>query len=173
MGGWLVSFGPLRSRCKTLPRKSIHTEISPLRSASVEMTKGRAVHPGGVVAQQKTVFPSPWVGSHTAFPYGRVARFIWPASLSLQNISKKKHPHRDLSTTLRFGRDDKGQGGASGESSCSTENRFPVTLGGQRHCVSVWEGGSFHLARFALAAKHFQEEASTQRSFHYAALRSR
>ncbi len=25
-----------------------------------------------------------------------------------QNLSRKEHPHRDLSTTLRFGRDDKG-----------------------------------------------------------------
>jgi hypothetical protein len=30
-----------------------------------------------------------------------------------KNISKRKHQHRDLSTTLRFGRDDKGEGGAS------------------------------------------------------------
>jgi hypothetical protein len=28
---------------KTFPRKSIHTEISPLRCAPVEMTKGRVV----------------------------------------------------------------------------------------------------------------------------------
>jgi hypothetical protein len=28
-----------------------------------------------------------------------------------KNIPKKEHPHRDLSTTLRFGRDDKGEGG--------------------------------------------------------------
>jgi hypothetical protein len=27
-----------------------------------------------------------------------------------ENISKKEHPHRDLSTTLRSGRDDKGEG---------------------------------------------------------------
>ena len=27
-----------------------------------------------------------------------------------ENISKKEHPHRDLSTTLRFGRDDKVEG---------------------------------------------------------------
>jgi hypothetical protein len=27
--------------------------------------------------------------------------------------SKKEHPHRDLSTALRFGRDDKGERGAS------------------------------------------------------------
>jgi len=28
---------------------------------------------------------------------------------SVENISKEEHPHRDLSTTLRFGRDDKGE----------------------------------------------------------------
>jgi hypothetical protein len=28
----------------------------------------------------------------------------------LKNISKKEPPHRDLSTALRFGRDDKGEG---------------------------------------------------------------
>jgi hypothetical protein len=28
---------------------------------------------------------------------------------SVENISKKKHPHRDLSTALRSGRDDKGE----------------------------------------------------------------
>ena len=34
-----------------------------------------------------------------------------------KHISKREHPHRDLSTSLRFGRDDKGEGGASmGES---------------------------------------------------------
>jgi hypothetical protein len=38
---------------KTFPRKNIHTEISPLRFASVEMTKGRAVLPESVVAEQK------------------------------------------------------------------------------------------------------------------------
>ena len=26
----------------------------------------------------------------------------------VEKISKKEHPHRDLSTALRFGRDDKG-----------------------------------------------------------------
>jgi hypothetical protein len=30
-----------------------------------------------------------------------------------KHISKREHPHRDLSTSLRFGRDDKGEGGAS------------------------------------------------------------
>jgi hypothetical protein len=38
--------------------------------------------------------------------------------LCRKNISKKEYPHRDLSTALRFGRDDKGECGASRESSC-------------------------------------------------------
>jgi hypothetical protein len=38
---------------KTFPRKSLHTEISPLRYASVEMTKGRAALPERVVAEQR------------------------------------------------------------------------------------------------------------------------
>jgi hypothetical protein len=42
----------------------------------------------------------------------------------VENISRKEHPHRDLSTTLRFGRDDKGKGGASRENSCWTEAGF-------------------------------------------------
>jgi hypothetical protein len=31
--------------------------------------------------------------------------------LCKKNISRKEHPHRDLSTALRSGRDDKGEGG--------------------------------------------------------------
>jgi hypothetical protein len=31
----------------------------------------------------------------------------------IENISKTEHPHRDLSTALRSGRDDKGEGGDS------------------------------------------------------------
>jgi hypothetical protein len=34
--------------------------------------------------------------------------------LRSKKISKKEHPHRDLSTSLRFGRDDKGERGAPG-----------------------------------------------------------
>ena len=44
---------------KTFPRKSIHTEISPLRCAPVEMTKGRAVLPEREVAEQKPLFVAP------------------------------------------------------------------------------------------------------------------
>jgi hypothetical protein len=38
---------------ETFPGKSIHTEISPLRCAPVEMTKGRAVWPGAESREQK------------------------------------------------------------------------------------------------------------------------
>jgi len=42
---------------KTFPRKSIHTEISQLRCASVEMTKGRAAFRGRVVEGPAVSFP--------------------------------------------------------------------------------------------------------------------
>jgi hypothetical protein len=45
-------------------------------------------------------------------------RSLCTAFAPQKNISRKEHPHRDLSTTLRSGRDDKGEGGASGEGSC-------------------------------------------------------
>jgi hypothetical protein len=50
------------------------------------MTKGRAVLPARVVAEQDP-FSSPWLGplAHDS---------------SVENVSKRKHPHRDLSTTL-------------------------------------------------------------------------
>jgi hypothetical protein len=48
----------LRSGPKTFPRKGVHTEISPLRFASVEMTKGRAALPGRAVAEQKPFLSS-------------------------------------------------------------------------------------------------------------------
>jgi hypothetical protein len=34
-----------------------------------------------------------------------------PSGHAPENLSKKEHPHRDLSTALRSGRDDKGEGG--------------------------------------------------------------
>jgi hypothetical protein len=52
-----------------------------------------------------------------------------------KNISKREHQHRDLSTSLRFGRDDKGEGGAPIESSYRTGLFIP--LGGiQAHHLS-------------------------------------
>jgi hypothetical protein len=41
---------------RTFPGKSIHTEISPLRFASVEMTKGSVALPENVVCLTRTVF---------------------------------------------------------------------------------------------------------------------
>jgi hypothetical protein len=42
---------------KTSPRQSIHIEISPLRCAPVEMTKGRGVLPGRLVDKWKPFIP--------------------------------------------------------------------------------------------------------------------
>jgi hypothetical protein len=42
----------------------------------------------------------------------------WPMTPLSKNIPKKGPLTADLSTALRSGRDDKGEGGASGESSC-------------------------------------------------------
>src|SRR5277367_1987088 len=53
-----------------------------------------------------------------------------------KNISKTEHPHRDLSTALRFGRDDKGESGASREES---------SLNGS-HFSSAWVGSLRPLA---------------------------
>jgi hypothetical protein len=41
-----------------------------------------------------------------------------------KNIPKREHQQRNLSTTLRFGRDDKGEGNASKEGSFRTETDF-------------------------------------------------
>ena len=80
-------------------------------------------------------------------------------SASLRSVEKhfqEGHQHRDLSTALRFGRDDKGEGGASMESSCpkmmtktsfcsavplsgSTALPFVISTGAQRSGeISVW-----------------------------------
>ena len=80
-------------------------QISPLRCASVEMTKGRAVLPGESCCWTGAVFHH----------LGWARRPMTPLS---KNISKKGPRTADLSTALRFGRDDKGEGGASIESSC-------------------------------------------------------
>jgi hypothetical protein len=42
-----------------------------------------------------------------------------PAGFALVKIVRREHPDRDLSTALRFGRDDKGFGGAYEETGCS------------------------------------------------------
>jgi hypothetical protein len=37
------------------------------------------------------------------------------SKLAAKNISKKKYPYEDLATAIRFARDPKSKGGASGE----------------------------------------------------------
>src|ERR1700722_5294741 len=87
-------------------------QISPLRSfgAPVEMTKGRAVLPGSVVAEQKP-FSSPWVGLWPMTPpvemtKGKVAL---PATVVAEQdpffIALRGPKAHDSS-----GRDDKGEG---------------------------------------------------------------
>ncbi len=71
---------------KHFQERAAEPQISPLRCASVEMTKGRVVLPSTVVAEQEQFFialggPKPMI----------------PLS---KNIPKKEHPHRDLSTAL-------------------------------------------------------------------------
>jgi hypothetical protein len=77
-------------------------QISPLRCAPVEMTKGRAALPQTVVAEQD--------------PF-----FIALGGPKAHDSSVEKHSQgrtADLSTTLRSGRDDKGKGGVSGDGGC-------------------------------------------------------
>jgi hypothetical protein len=40
---------------------------------------------------------------------------LWTKKPQGPHISKEEHSHRDLSTALRFGRDDKGEGGCGPE----------------------------------------------------------
>ena len=80
-------------------------QISPLRCAPVEMTKGRAALPLSVVAEQEP-FSSTWVGP-TAHDFS--GRRTFPGKVRWT---------ADLSTPLRSGRDDKGEDGASSEGSC-------------------------------------------------------
>ena len=86
----------LEGRWKHISKKEPLTpQISPLRCASVEMTKGRAALPATVVAEQDRFFIA-----LTSPAQGRTADTA------------------DLSTPLRSGRDDKGEGGASSNSRC-------------------------------------------------------
>jgi hypothetical protein len=72
-------------------KRSLTPQISPLRCAPVEMTKGRAALPATVVAEQDLVE---------------------------KDFQEETAENADLSTTLRSGRDDKGEGGASSNSRC-------------------------------------------------------
>jgi hypothetical protein len=60
---------------------------------------------------------------YEAIMYGLKAALLknlafFPRESPVENISREGHPHRDLSTALRSGRDDKGEGGASMDGSC-------------------------------------------------------
>src|SRR5580698_3182861 len=76
-------------------------QITPLRCAPVEMTKGRAALPATVVAEQDRFF------------------------IALTSPAQGRTPDTaDLSTPLRSGRDDKGECGASSNSRCGTKPVF-------------------------------------------------
>src|SRR5580658_3436326 len=94
-------------------------QISPLRCAPVEMTKGRAALPLSVVAEQKLFFIT--LGDPKAHDFS--GRRTFPG---------KDRWTADLSTTLRSGRDDKGEGGASIECGCRTEVSFSSPWAGRR-----------------------------------------
>ena len=76
-------------------------QVSPLRFAPAEMTNLLGVW------NDKGEGALPWkwfAGWNLSFmPLGRP-----PMTPPVENISMREHQHRDLSTTLRFGRDDKG-----------------------------------------------------------------
>ena len=60
----------LRSVEKHFQEGTAEPQVSPLRCAPVEMTKGRAVLPGTVVAEQEP-FSSPWVGRRPMIPLSK------------------------------------------------------------------------------------------------------
>src|SRR5580698_1516118 len=96
--GWLFPGGrSIGVRKHSSTRQPLTTQISPLRCAPVEMTKGRAVLPATVVAEQDPFF------------------------IALTSPAQERTAdNADLSTTLlrSSGRDDKGEAGASNNSSC-------------------------------------------------------
>jgi hypothetical protein len=86
----------LRSGRKTFPRRSINTEISPLRCASVEMTKGRADLPGEC---RRTADPS------TTLRSGRDDNFVGSREICSSNCREAGRLVLQQSpTTLRPGR---------------------------------------------------------------------
>src|SRR6202034_3682005 len=106
-------------------------QISPLRCAPVEMTKGRAALPATVVAEQDP-FLSPWVGLWPMTPPVEMTkgRAALPATVVAEQdpffitltspAQGRTADTADLSTTLRSGQDDKGEDGAASDSSCGT-----------------------------------------------------
>ena len=107
------------------------------------MTKGRAVLPGK------------WWRNRSRFNHLGGRRHLTPLS---KNISKKGPLTADLSTALRSGRDDKGEGGASGKVVAEQEPFF-ITLGGPKAMTPL--------------SKNISKKGRNRRSLHYAALRSR
>ena len=57
-----------------------------------------------------------------------------------KQISKREHPHRDLSTSLRFGRDDKGEDSASTKEQLLDESRFSRCAARVRWVVGIEPG---------------------------------
>ena len=87
--------------------------ISPLRCASVEMTRGRAALPGTVVAE-RSQFSLTWVVGPFFQARTATAGLHYAAPVE-KHFQGRTADTADLSTTLRSGRDDKGESGASGE----------------------------------------------------------
>jgi hypothetical protein len=71
---------------KTLPGKSIHTEISPLRCASVEMTKGRVVmtRSSGLAMEETAV--APLRCASVEMTKGRVV-MTWSSGLAMEETA--------------------------------------------------------------------------------------
>ena len=86
---------------KTFPRESIHTEISPLRYAPVEMTKGRVALPGRAVAGLKHPMSE---SIHTEIPPLRCAPVKMTkgrVALPGRTVAGLKHPMRERASTQR------------------------------------------------------------------------
>src|ERR1700683_3736096 len=97
-GGVVAEKKPFLSLSKNIPREGPLTpQISPLRCAPVEMTKGRAALLLSVVAEQ-----DPFIALGGPKAHDASGRITFPGKVRWT---------ADLSTTLRSGRDDKGEGG--------------------------------------------------------------
>jgi hypothetical protein len=77
---------------KTFPRKSIHTEISPLRFAPVEMTKGKTVLPERVVAEWKPLCIT--LGGLKPILFSNYS--LWKHRLPLCHLDRSEAQWRDL-----------------------------------------------------------------------------
>src|ERR1700733_2375662 len=92
-------------------------QISPLRCAPVEMTKGRAALPLSVVAEQDPFFIA-MGGPKAHDSSGRDDKGEGGGGPQRRLLEKKT---ADLSTALRSGRDDKGEGGGGRGGGCGRE----------------------------------------------------